>query len=209
MRNNEKGRSMIEMLGVLAIVGVLSVGGLAGYSKAMIKYKTTKLINEVSEIVMNTRTLYMNQESLEGLTMDILVRSSAIPHNMIQGNVESSYAVKHAFGGSVSVFPSLDNDGIEHAFELYINDINNISCMTLASMDWGQDVASGFIGMYLGTVPIQEPKMRELKSGDPSNLNQLIFTPGPHENSIPLSIINAQAGCQCEGTTCTIGLKYM
>ena len=123
MRNNEKGRSMIEMLGVLAIVGVLSVGGLAGYSKAMIKYKTTKLINEVSEIVMNTRTLYMNQESLEGLTMDILVRSSAIPHNMIQGNVESSYAVKHAFGGSVSVFPSLDNDGIEHAFELYINDI--------------------------------------------------------------------------------------
>lgn len=29
------GRSMIEMLGVLAIVGVLSVGGIAGYSKAM------------------------------------------------------------------------------------------------------------------------------------------------------------------------------
>ena len=36
----EKGRSMIEMLGVLAIVGVLSVGGIAGYSKAMGKYKT-------------------------------------------------------------------------------------------------------------------------------------------------------------------------
>ena len=27
MRVNEQGRSMIEMLGVLAIVGVLSVGG--------------------------------------------------------------------------------------------------------------------------------------------------------------------------------------
>lgn len=26
----EKGRSMIEMLGVLAIIGVLSVGGIAG-----------------------------------------------------------------------------------------------------------------------------------------------------------------------------------
>ena len=35
--NNEKGRSMIEMLGVLAIIGVLSVGGIAGYSKAMMK----------------------------------------------------------------------------------------------------------------------------------------------------------------------------
>ena len=29
---NESGRCMIEMLGVLAIIGVLSVGGIAGYS---------------------------------------------------------------------------------------------------------------------------------------------------------------------------------
>ncbi|MBQ8671083.1 MAG: prepilin-type N-terminal cleavage/methylation domain-containing protein [Alphaproteobacteria bacterium] len=37
IKNNESGRSMIEMLGVLAIIGVLSVGGIAGYSKAMQK----------------------------------------------------------------------------------------------------------------------------------------------------------------------------
>lgn len=41
MNNNiEKGRSMIEMLGVLAIITVLSVGGLACYSKAMQMYKS-------------------------------------------------------------------------------------------------------------------------------------------------------------------------
>lgn len=43
IRNNQSGRSMIEMLGVLAIIGVLSVGGIAGYSKAMYKYKLTKV----------------------------------------------------------------------------------------------------------------------------------------------------------------------
>lgn len=31
----QSGRSMIEMLGVLAIISVLSVGGLAGYNVAM------------------------------------------------------------------------------------------------------------------------------------------------------------------------------
>ena len=36
------GRSMVEMLGVLAIIGVLSVGAIAGYSKAMFKYKLNK-----------------------------------------------------------------------------------------------------------------------------------------------------------------------
>ena len=36
------GRSMVEMLGVLAIIGVLSVVAIAGYSKAMMKYKLNK-----------------------------------------------------------------------------------------------------------------------------------------------------------------------
>lgn len=36
------GRSMIEMLGVLAIIAVLTTGGLAGYSKAIQIYKLNK-----------------------------------------------------------------------------------------------------------------------------------------------------------------------
>ena len=45
------GRSMIEMLGVLAIVGVLSVGGIAGYSKAMEKFKLSKALDEYSYLI--------------------------------------------------------------------------------------------------------------------------------------------------------------
>jgi type II secretory pathway pseudopilin PulG len=40
--SNENGRSMVEMLGVLAIIGVLSVGAIAGYQKAMYKYKLNR-----------------------------------------------------------------------------------------------------------------------------------------------------------------------
>lgn len=43
---NQTGRSMIEMIGVLAIVGILSVGSIAGYSKAMYTYKVNKLTEE-------------------------------------------------------------------------------------------------------------------------------------------------------------------
>ncbi len=50
-KNLEKGRSMIEMLGVLAIIGVLSVGGIAGYSKAMEKFKLDKAIEEYSYLI--------------------------------------------------------------------------------------------------------------------------------------------------------------
>ena len=35
----EAGRSMVEMLGVLAVVGVLSIGGIMGYSYGMNRYR--------------------------------------------------------------------------------------------------------------------------------------------------------------------------
>ena len=43
----QSGRSMVEMLGVLAIVGVLSVGGIAGYSYGMEKYRANQTVNDI------------------------------------------------------------------------------------------------------------------------------------------------------------------
>ena len=42
---SQSGRSMVEMLGVLAIIGVLSVGGIAGYRQAMLQ----KNLNDIAQ----------------------------------------------------------------------------------------------------------------------------------------------------------------
>ena len=47
-KRSQKGRSMVEMLGVLAIVGVLSVGGVYGYGVAMKKHKANELLHQAS-----------------------------------------------------------------------------------------------------------------------------------------------------------------
>ena len=39
---------MVEMLGTLAIIGVLSIGGIAGYSYGMDKYRANQTINDVN-----------------------------------------------------------------------------------------------------------------------------------------------------------------
>ena len=44
---NESGRSMVEMLGTLAIIGVLSIGGIVGYSYGMDKYRANQTINDI------------------------------------------------------------------------------------------------------------------------------------------------------------------
>ena len=51
--NTQSGRSMVEMLGVLAIIGVLSVGAIAGYSKAMMKYKLNQYSQAIGMLINN------------------------------------------------------------------------------------------------------------------------------------------------------------
>ena len=66
-KNAQSGRSMIEMLGVLAIIGVLSVGGIAGYSKAMMKYRINKTIEQITLIAGNVRAFWGPQKNYIGV----------------------------------------------------------------------------------------------------------------------------------------------
>ena len=61
---NEFGRSMVEMLGVLAVIGVLSVGGLAGYGKAMHKYHVERSISFVSDAIIQYQ-LFLKRNVME------------------------------------------------------------------------------------------------------------------------------------------------
>ncbi len=80
------GRSMIEMLGVLAIIGVLSVGGIAGYSKAMQKFKQNKWLAQIEELIFSTKELYKN-EKIYGTPNEALLPTlknlGAIPNDML------------------------------------------------------------------------------------------------------------------------------
>lgn len=52
----ENGRSMVEMLGVLAIIGVLSIGGIAGYTMAMNRYRANEIIDAASKLAVVSQT---------------------------------------------------------------------------------------------------------------------------------------------------------
>jgi prepilin-type N-terminal cleavage/methylation domain-containing protein len=66
----QSGRSMIEMLGVLAIVGILSTGALSGYSVAMKNHKANRAINEIQTHITQIQDLFADQNNYEQLTTD-------------------------------------------------------------------------------------------------------------------------------------------
>ena len=82
------GRSMIEMLGVLAIIGVLSVGGIAGYSKAMEKWKVNKAMEDYSDIIRGLleyreNILKNNPDRQTGLT-DVMQAAGLVPESWLK-----------------------------------------------------------------------------------------------------------------------------
>ena len=111
-----KGRSMVEMLGVLAIVGVLSVGAIAGYSKAMMKYRLNKYseqMNTVINTVARNAHSFDNIYSKNGAATNLnkyFIKMGEIPREMV--NPDSNIYIYDIFGMGWAIVMSSDSKGI-------------------------------------------------------------------------------------------------
>lgn len=147
----QRGRSMVEMLGVLAIIGVLSIGGIAGYSKAMLQYKTNKTADQIVQIVSGLRTLYSSQDeydvSCPGAGCAILEKGHIAPDEMWEGD-----NLVNPFGGAVSVQTGDKKaTGDNKAFTVSSAGLPREACMALATYDWGSGSSSGLIAVTIGS----------------------------------------------------------
>ena len=139
MKSCQSGRSMIEMLGVLAIVGVLSVGGIAGYSKAMKKIRSEKVTSQLNEVIMTIRNLFINQNGYEGISAQMLINTNLIPKDMYDADNPENLSLKNAFGGEILIFLSKDLADKPSAFEIYATGLDQDTCIMMATLDWGSD----------------------------------------------------------------------
>ena len=64
----EQGRSMVEMLGVLAVVGLLSIVGVAGFRTAMNKHYANQTIDRLTRraLTISSQRLLGQTPSLKG-----------------------------------------------------------------------------------------------------------------------------------------------
>lgn len=83
--HTQDGRSMVEMLGVLAIIGMLSVGSIAGYSKAMFKYRLNKQSEQLATVIRaGLRYAHAWNFSTVTNTTPYFIEMGEIPNEMIR-----------------------------------------------------------------------------------------------------------------------------
>lgn len=220
MRTNESGRSMIEMLGVLAIVGVLSVGGIAGYSKAMAKFKTNKLIDQVNMMSTNIRTMYSSQRTYNGLANGLAAKVGIAPAEMYDattvGTASSTFALSNAFGGKV-VIKSAKTNTDDDSYVIAMAEIPAASCVTIATTDWGNDSGSGLQAMVIKSDATDAATAAyDAIKGDVSTVTQTANAPatgtiavvGVDNSLLPMTLPDATVACGTVGEV-AIAWKYL
>ena len=102
----ESGRSMVEMLGVLAIIGVLSVGAVVGY-----KYATSKHVANTIMSELNLRAVPLSQ---------IRIQNQMAAGTTLHLEAGDKIASGHTISAKVSINPEY--------FEMTVNGVQQQSC---------------------------------------------------------------------------------
>ena len=127
---SQSGRSMIEMLGVLAIIGVLSVGGIAGYSKAMEMYKINKIIEEYSYLIsglIEQKSNVVASHTFGGLA-DVVVAMNLVPETWQEtgGTINNSPAsLIDPYGNNINVFTREEDNGERIVIDFYLGGLGD------------------------------------------------------------------------------------
>ena len=222
MKYNENGRSMVEMLGVLAIIGVLSVGGIAGYSKAMNKYKINKTTDQVSMLVANIRTLFSSQGNYKDLDNENAIKFGVVPNDMIKTADDDTTKLVNAFGGDVTIAAAKARtaDGSEtvpgnEAFIIEYAGLSSEACVTVATGDWGSGQASGLIAIAAGTSGSLSDALADVvidaDGAVAADAGEVIAQPGSATVATPISVADAVKACDGEenaGSGYGVAWKY-
>lgn len=218
MKDNESGRSMMEMLGVIAIIGVLTVGGIAGYSKAMEKYKINKTANQISYIVGHLRSLYRGQMDYRGLdstsSYTVIDKTKSFPPEMgSKGTYKNPFAgtvTAKAAGKDTAESKDDDNNYLSYnddmAFILTYTGVPRSACIGLATIDWGTGSNGGLVALGINISLDKVTSAHCVKSSNHSTsqtLGNAIICEG---NGI-MSPVDASIGCSNEDNN-TLYFKF-
>ena len=137
-KEEQDGRSMIEMLGVLAIIGVLSVGGIAGYSKAMQRYRINKTIEQITLIAGNIHSFFGPQKNYDGVSNNTVIRKAKlVPEEMWEYNTSGAFIkFTNVFDGDFGLSLAGIVESFNTGFKFVLTKIPEDVCIELLSQDW-------------------------------------------------------------------------
>lgn len=128
----ESGRSLIEVIGVLAIGAVMTAGAIAMYNSVRTRQQRIVATDTIKQIAADVKTLMGMRESYDGVSVDYLIKAGALKSD------------KSPLGGEGWSVTS-DIDG--QSFSISLTELTNGECAYFAQAipEWAYDlVVNGY-----------------------------------------------------------------
>ncbi len=156
MKNiQENGRSMIEMLGVLAVIGVLSVGGFSLVSKMQDNQRVNEVIDNITSLAYKVRPLARDYQvgDIEGCTEQKCLalyayNGKAYPEGLDYDSANYTFTDRNDVKYNVYKIHALTNIGL---FIITVSNFTEKMCIQLATTNFGSRSSTGYAGMNIGT----------------------------------------------------------
>lgn len=123
----ECGRSMIEMVGVLAIMGLLTAGAFVLMSSALNTEKRSRVTDDVTVIAQGIRGQFGDYDDFSKL--------AELDNDTIFGAIK--FSTKNPYGGTYEVVVDSSNS---RQFIVKINGLNKADCQGLITKAWVDSV---------------------------------------------------------------------
>jgi len=209
-----------------------SVGGITGYSKAMLRYKVNKSIEQVSLISQNVRSFFASQRNYGGLDspsynstngLSLIKKAKLVPDEMIDennsivddGGMEATHHIFNHFGGGVAVNNDgngapvgncYDDENCKY-FQINFFRLPQEACIELATQDW-RSSAMGLIALEVYNFEATDLPSEHLACIDrPTGTiydDYIEACPNGTTVPIPVPLDIAVDACNCPNNDCEI-----
>ena len=188
MKISESGRSMVEMLGVLAIMGVLTVGVMLGYRYAMDRILTNSIITGV-----RARSVIIGQQRVLGQPLNLSEFHPDTEKDLIYGRFE------------VKAFNNYVYDG-EESQAMEVHNIPRRVCENIRMLTFPDETVTLVNGSDMGECLPDGPR-----GADTGLTNAQGFLDGEYHNVVTFIFAGLGEACSvnqdCQEGLCCVSLE--
>ena len=143
-KTNQKGSSMIEVMGVMAILGMATIGIYAGISNVHKRFRLANGYDEIRRVIKSTREQFASFRPTD-VSADKLEKIGIFSNSFTSGGKKYSGS---SLGYNMQIKLPGTGDGqytstFSDTFRLYLYDVDFQTCVDLLTSDWGSDASSG------------------------------------------------------------------
>lgn len=144
-QNNQNGRSMIEMIGVLAVIGILTTGGFNLVMKARMHQAINEVVDTVTSLAAKVRHIIRDyQLDNPSTTAGTSIQAYVVTAQAYPDVLEESWTDRN------DVTYDVTYGGGSPMFWVIASNLSEEMCLHLSNGNYGTGVSSGFVGLKYG-----------------------------------------------------------